>query len=84
MGNNKNDLQRGKRQLKVYSKYFERAYRESVVFPEIRLSGKWLKEMGFECGQIVTVIQERNRIILSVENNIEMTNTMEAEQKLRT
>lgn len=32
-----------KRQLKIHRKYIARSYQRYVVFPEIRLSGKWLK-----------------------------------------
>ena len=38
------------RQLKVYHKYFDRVYSQSVTFPEIRLCGKWVREAGFDCG----------------------------------
>lgn len=56
----------GKRNLKVYRKYFFRSYR-GVVFPEIRLCGKWLQETGFNSGDIVTVQHEKNKIIITVE-----------------
>lgn len=52
------------RHLKVYPKYFQRSY-ESVIFPEIRLCGKWVQESGFSCGQPVTVQYEPNRIIIT-------------------
>ena len=48
-------LQTGKRQLKVYEKHVSRSYYRYVVFPEIRLCGKWRQEMGFICGQSITV-----------------------------
>lgn len=57
--------QAGKRQLKVHRKYSYRSSKGFVLFPEIRLSGKWLKEMGFDCGKSVTVQHEKNRIILT-------------------
>jgi toxic protein SymE len=60
--------QSGKRQLKVYEKYISRSYHRHVVFPEIRLCGKWLQDMGFDCGQLVTVRHEKNRIIITVDN----------------
>ena len=58
----------GKRQLKVYEKYISRSYYRYVVFPEIRLCGKWLQDIGFDCGQSVTVRHEKNKIIITVDN----------------
>jgi len=56
------------RTLKVYDKIFIRARflgcRYPVVFPEIRLIGKWLEDCGFEPGQHIDVITERNRLII--------------------
>jgi toxic protein SymE len=51
------------RTLKIYSKYFKR-FNQYFIFPEIRLCGKWLKSLGFKCGQNVTVLTEKNRIII--------------------
>ncbi len=51
------------RTLKVYSKYFPRFIKPSI-FPEIRLCGKWLQNLGFNCGGNVTVITEKNRLII--------------------
>lgn len=59
--------QLGERQLKVYGKYISRPYYRNVVFPEIRLCGKWLQDIGFECGQNVTVRHEKNKIIITVD-----------------
>ena len=39
-----------KRQLKVYQKFIPRSYHGHVVFPEIRLVGKWLDVLGFKQG----------------------------------
>lgn len=55
------------KQLKVLPKYFDRAYRQTVIFPEIRLAGKWLQDIGFACGQHVTVLQEQNKITITIE-----------------
>lgn len=55
------------KQLKVLPKYFDRAYHQFAVFPEIRLAGKWLQDIGFTCGQHVTVQQEKNKITITVE-----------------
>jgi toxic protein SymE len=63
-----NFQQSGQRQLKVYQKYIPRSYYGHVIFPEIRLCGKWLRDMGFDCGQSVTVRHEKNKIIITVDN----------------
>ncbi len=54
-----------KRHLKVYHKHFDRAYAQSVTFPEIRLCGKWVKDIGFDCGQDITISHQRNKIIIT-------------------
>jgi toxic protein SymE len=55
-----------KRQLKVYPKFFSRVDSKNVVFPEIRLAGKWLQEMGFRAGQTVHLEYSENRIVISL------------------
>lgn len=60
--------QSAKRQLKIHRKYISRSYRRYVIFPEIRLCGKWLHEIGFTCGNFVTVEQEKNKIVITVNN----------------
>jgi HSP20-like domain of unknown function (DUF1813). len=59
--------QSGERRLKVYPKYFQRSYR-GVIFPEIRLCGKWLQESGFASGQEVIVLHTQNKIIITTQN----------------
>ncbi|HEY1045379.1 MAG TPA: SymE family type I addiction module toxin [Bacteroidia bacterium] len=68
MEQEENFQQSGRRQLKVYEKYISRSYHQYVVFPEIRLCGKWLQDMGFDCGQSVTVRHEKNKIIITLDN----------------
>jgi len=58
----------GKRHLKVYQKHLSRSYHRYVIFPEIRLCGRWLHNIGFGCGQSVTVQHERNKIIITVDS----------------
>ena len=58
----------GKRQLKIHKKYISRSYHRHAVFPEIRLCGKWLQDMGFNCGKSVTVRHEKNIIIITVND----------------
>ena len=57
----------GERRLKVISKVFPRDYHRYVTFPEIRLSGKWLKETGFDCGQFVIVRHRKNKITITLQ-----------------
>jgi len=55
------------RQLKVYPKYFARADSwRHIIFPEIRLCGKWLQNIGFEHGQTIKVLAKRNKITITV------------------
>ncbi len=54
----------GKRKLKVYPKAFPRANHNIVFFPEIRLSGKWLQDTGFDFGQEVTIQHEKDKIVI--------------------
>lgn len=58
------------RQLKVYYKHFSRVNSwPPVIFPEIRLCGKWLQDIGFEHGQTINVRQERNKITITVDGD---------------
>ena len=57
------------RQLKVYQKSSQRAYKY-VSLPEIRLMGKWLQKAGFKCGQNVRVLHQKNRIVITNEERI--------------
>lgn len=60
----------GIRQLKVHQKYILRPYHRYVVFPEIRLCGKWLQETGFNCGQSVLVCHKKNKIIITLNKEM--------------
>jgi toxic protein SymE len=55
------------RKLKVYSKYQARAYGKAATIPEIRLLGKWLDRLGFKEGQMVTIDQKKNKLIITVD-----------------
>ena len=59
------------RQLKVISKVFPREYNRYVTFPEIRLSGKWLKDLGFNCGQFVIVSHRKTKITITLQRENE-------------
>lgn len=54
-----------KRHIKVYAKFYNRARSMPVAFPEIRLSGKWLKDSGFDCGQEIIVHHEKDKIVIA-------------------
>ncbi len=63
------------RRLKVYYKYVSRvnSWQRLVIFPEIRLCGKWLQDIGFEHGQTINVRQERNKITITVDREEQTT-----------
>jgi len=52
------------RKIKVGYKYHDRAYRQSLILPEIKLSGKWLHESGFIQGQEIRIIVENQKLIV--------------------
>ena len=52
------------RKLKIVPKYFPRAWKDAV-FPEIRLAGKWLQDLGFACGNFVTITHNENSITIT-------------------
>ncbi len=58
MANNK------ERKLKIVPKYFSRRWQDAV-FPEIRLAGKWLQDLGFKCGNFVVITQSENAITIT-------------------
>jgi len=51
------------RWLKVYSKY-RLSNSKCKVVPEIRLCGKWLREVGFKSGDFVEITSEMNKITI--------------------
>ena len=61
----------GERRLKVISKAFPRDYQRYVRFPEIRLSGKWLRDTGFDSGQFVIVSHKKNEITITLQEESE-------------
>lgn len=58
MANNK------ERKLKIVPKHFARRWQDAV-FPEIRLAGKWLQDIGFKCGKFVVITQGNNSITIT-------------------
>lgn len=63
----KNNPAVGQRRVKIQSKHVLRAYNQQTSFPEIRLSGKWLQDAGFNSGQSVTILHEKNRIVITTD-----------------
>ena len=65
MGNKTNDNKVKQRKLKVYSKHHRRVNSPDIIFPEIRLSGKYLIEYGFQQGSAIMIVCEENKITIS-------------------
>lgn len=38
--------------------------------PQIKISGKWLEELGFKIGQPVTVTTEQGRVVIEAVTNL--------------
>ena len=54
------------RKLKVYKKYTRKS-KSFMPNPEIRLTGKWIENLGFKCGNSITVRSIENGLILISE-----------------
>ena len=54
------------RKLKIVPKFFPRAYDKYVRFPEIRIAGKWLQDLGFLCGNYVAITCSENAITITM------------------
>lgn len=58
------------RRMKVYDKIMKRGgeglYSYHVLFPEIRLTGKWLRDCGFKSGQEIEVSTEANKLVITI------------------
>ncbi|PWB26249.1 SymE family type I addiction module toxin [Flavobacterium sp. HTF] len=62
--------QSAKRRLTIQPKHIARSYNRYVIFPEIRLCGKWLQNIGFDYGNFVTIEHQQNKIIITTNNEI--------------
>lgn len=60
--------QPGKRHLKIMPKPFPRSSNNSVIFPEIRLAGKYLEPLGFTIGKKVIVTQEPEKLTITLDS----------------
>lgn len=58
----------GKRELVVAAMYRESGghRRRQTVVPFIRMSGLWLRQLGFDRGDRIEVTAERERLVLTV------------------
>ncbi|MGC4103630.1 SymE family type I addiction module toxin [Ferruginibacter sp.] len=69
------------RQLTICNKYFARqgVYNGSshVVFPTINLCGKWLQDMGFEGGQVITIECRHRQLIIRTDGTRKYGNNSE-------
>ena len=72
------------RKLKVLPKFFPRAWHKYVIFPEIRLAGKWLQDMGFTCGSFVTIAQQGNTLTITILPEAEVQPLKESKRKEKT
>ena len=52
------------RKLKIYQKHQPRDWNKYVAVPEIRLEGKWLRELGFEIGDQIEIKQQKNKLTI--------------------
>ncbi|WP_369413798.1 SymE family type I addiction module toxin [Abyssalbus ytuae] len=55
------------RKLKIYKKFQPRE-RKYIPVPEIRLGGRWLKELGFDIGKEIEIKQHTNKLIITLTN----------------
>lgn len=60
-----------KRRLKIQPRHIPRSYHRYIIFPEIRLCGKWLQKIGFHYGNFVTIEHQQNKIIITTNNKTE-------------
>ncbi|QMU63496.1 MAG: type I addiction module toxin, SymE family [Flavobacteriaceae bacterium] len=59
------------RKLKIYQKYQSREWSKYAVVPEIRLEGKWLRELGFEIGKEIEIDQQKNKLTITLTDKNE-------------
>ena len=51
------------RQIKLQPKHCQLAHSNKIV-PELKISGEWLKDLGFEAGQTVTITTNNRELII--------------------
>jgi toxic protein SymE len=68
------------RKLKILPKFFPRSWSGYAVFPEIRLAGKWLQDLGFTCGRFVIITVQDNGITITMLPEAEIMPEREAKR----
>lgn len=60
---------KNERKLTVGYQFQNRVRSQIVQAPEIKLAGKWLLESGFVQGQKVTIVVQKNKLIITPDEN---------------
>ena len=53
------------RKIKIQPKHRKRTYDE-IIIPEIKMEGKWLKDLGFEEGKYVSINIQENKLTITL------------------
>jgi toxic protein SymE len=61
----KNNIKR----IKIQPKYISRTW-DQIRVPEIRMCGKWLKEIGFDYNRHIIVECKKNKIIITLDKRL--------------
>ena len=70
---------KAERNLKIYS-VSGKDYRD--LKPSIRLSGEWLRDLGFEVGEGIKVSCREGQLIITLQSNKETTQNNIIEERL--
>jgi len=54
------------RKMRICNRHFARSHGNYAVFPEIRLSGRWLEDSGFEAGQYIHIAYRQHEIVITL------------------
>ena len=60
---------KNERKLTVGYQFQNRVRSQIVKAPEIKLAGIWLLESGFEQGQKVKIVVQKNKLIITPDEN---------------
>jgi len=61
-----NSINAKQRRIKVNSFLTDPVIRrDRKIYPSLIIKGKWLQEIGFKPGDLVTITEETNRVIIS-------------------
>jgi toxic protein SymE len=53
------------KKIKIQPKHRKRTYDE-IWIPEIKMEGKWLRELGFEIGDQIEIKQQKNKLTITL------------------